>query len=130
MQFRPSTANIYKSRCGVTANITSSWLTDPANANASICLAAEFIKALSQTSCGNTARGIAAGYNGGSGACNNSVDCAGENSCAGGPKKRWECLYDNPQHTVCNGGSDPVGGYNETRNYATKVLFCYNNPGF
>lgn len=124
MQFRPSTANIYKSRCGVTANITSAWLTNPANANASICLAAEYIKALSQTSCGNTARGIAAGYNGGSGACNNSVDCSGETSCAGGLVKRWECLYDDTAHKTCN------TGYDETRDYATKVLFCYNNPGF
>lgn len=130
MQLRPATANIYKSRCGVTANVTGAWLTTPANADASICIAAEYIKALAQTSCGNNIRGIAAGYNGGSGACNNSSDCATENSCAGGPKKRWECLYDNPQHTVCNGGNNILDGYNQTRDYVVKVLYCYNNPGF
>jgi len=130
MQFRPSTANIYKSRCGITANIDSAWLTNSANADASICLGAEYLNALSQTSCGSTVRGMAAGYNGGSGACSNSISCAGETSCAGGPKKKWECLYDDLAHTVCNGGNNPLAGYNETRNYATKVLYCYNNPGF
>jgi len=122
MQLKASTANIYKSRCGVSENITSQWLKD--NPVLSICIAAEYMKALAQTSCGSTPRGVAAGYNGGSGACQQSRDCAGETSCAGGSVQRWECLYDNPQQTVCN------TGYTETRDYATKVLYCYNNPGF
>lgn len=134
MQFQPATANIYKSRCGITENIDRAWLTNSANADASICLAAEYIRAISQSQCGSSVRNIAAGYNGGqsgnTSACASSSDCAGETSCDGSSVKRWECLYDNPQHTVCNGGSDPLAGYNETRNYATKVLYCYNNPGF
>lgn len=132
MQIRPSTANIYKSRCGISSNVNidQTWLANPANADSSICIAAEYIRALSQTSCGSTARGLAAGYNGGSGACLNSSDCVGENSCASGPKKRWECLYDNPEHTVCNGGTNVLDGYNQTRDYVVKVLYCYNNPGF
>jgi len=124
MQLKASTAAIYKDRCGVTADITCDWLKDSINATASICIAAEYMGALTQTSCGGTPRGVAAGYNGGSGACENSVDCAGETSCAGGPVQRWECLYDNPQQNICN------TGYAETRDYATKVLYCYNNPGF
>ena len=125
MQLVPSTANIYKSRCNVTENITATWLKTPANATASICIASEFIRALSSTSCGSTTRNLAAGYNGGSGACANSVSCAGtEKSCDGLAIKKWECLYDNPQHNACN------TGYYETRDYATKVLYCYNNPGF
>ena len=124
MQLVPSTANIYKSRCGVTANITSTWLTTPANASTSICIAAEYVRALSSTICGNTTRNIAAGYNGGSGACANSVSCTGDTSCDSSPVKKWECLYDNPQRNACN------TGYAETRDYATKVLYCYNNPGF
>lgn len=132
MQIRPATANIYKNRCSVPANVNidRAWLTNPVNADASICISAEYIRALAQTSCGGTARGIAAGYNGGSGACLNSSDCVGETSCAGGPKKRWECLYDNPEHTVCNGGTNVLDGYNQTRDYVVKVLYCYNNPGF
>lgn len=126
MQLKPSTANIYKSRCGVTADITSQWL--KSNPELSICIAAEYMKALTQTSCGSTPRGVAAGYNGGSGACAKSRDCSGETSCAGGPVQRWECLYDNTQHTVCN-DSRP-NNYDETRDYAIKVLYCYNNPGF
>jgi len=122
MQLKPSTANIYKNRCGISENITSQWLKN--NPVLSICIAAEYMKALTQTSCGSTPRGVAAGYNGGSGACLQSRDCAGETSCAGGPVQRWECLYDNPQQNVCN------AGYFETRDYATKVLYCYNSPGF
>ena len=126
MQLKPSTANIYRNRCGIESavNITCDWLKSPANASASICIAAEYVRALAQTSCGSSTRNLAAGYNGGSGACNQSQDCNGQTSCDGSPVKRWECLYDNPEHTVCN------EGYDETRDYATKVLYCYNNPGF
>lgn len=123
MQLTTQTAQIYKSRCGVgTATITSQWLKD--NTTGSICIAAEYIKAISQTSCGTSPRNLAAGYNGGPGACQRSNDCTNDRSCDGSPVKKWECLYDNPQHNTCN------TGYNVTREYATKVLYCYNNPGF
>ncbi len=127
MQLIPSTANIYKSFCGITENITSVWLKTPANASASICIASIYLTSLSESECGGpnggSIRGIAAGYNGGSGACNQSADCTG-NSCDGSAVKRWECLYDDTQHNTCN------TGYDETRDYAAKVLYCYNNPGF
>ncbi|MBI4158308.1 MAG: transglycosylase SLT domain-containing protein [Candidatus Yanofskybacteria bacterium] len=133
MQFKPDTAIQYASRCGIQnprQTITPQWLKD--NPDLSVCLAAEFIKAISQSQCGSSIRGIAAGYNGGqagnTSACAPSVDCAGETNCAGGPVQRWECLYDDPQHTVCN-DSRP-SNYDETRDYAIKVLYCYNNPGF
>lgn len=123
MQLIPATANIYKNRCGVSTNITPQWLKD--NPSLSICIAAEYLKVISQTQCGVSVRNIAAGYNGGEkGACNPSVDCTNEKSCDGSAVKRWECLYDDTQHNVCN------TGYDETRDYAAKVLYCYNNPGF
>ncbi len=124
MQIQPSTANLYRSRCGVTETITSSWLTDPAHAEQVICLGAEYIRALSQGTCGGSVRTLAAGYNGGAGACQPSRDCAGTTSCGGGATERWECLYDDGNHTTCN------TGYDETRDYATKVQYCYQNPGF
>lgn len=133
MQLSPGTVTAaYKTRCDVPANtnVDRAWLTNPVNATASICIAAEYVRALSQTSCGSNIRNLAAGYNGGSGACNQSVSCTGETSCDGTPVKKWECLYDDKEHQVCNGGTDPMGGYNQTRDYATKVLYCYNNPGF
>ncbi len=128
MQFKPATAILYASRCGVqnpSQTITPQWLKD--NPVLSICIAAEYIKAISQSACGSSVRNIAAGYNGGegaNGACGLSVSCSGEASCDSSPKKKWECLYDNPQQNVCN------TGFAETRDYATKVLYCYNNPGF
>lgn len=124
MQLLPATANQYKTQCGVSETITCDWLTSSANAGKSICIASKYLQALSQTSCGSSPRNIAAGYNGGSTACENSVSCSGQTSCDNSPTKKWECAYDNPEHSVCN------TGYAETRNYATKVLYCYNNPGF
>ena len=132
MQLVPSTANIYKSFCGIKENITPTWLKTQANASASICIASIYLTSLSESKCGgpngDSIRNIAAGYNGGSGACVNSVSCAGETSCDGSAVKKWECLYDNTAHTVCN--DTRPNNYDETRDYATKVLFCYNNPGF
>ena len=122
MQLRPETAKNYANKCGVNQDITGAWLMDPANANNSICLAAEYIRATSQT-CPAT-RDLIAAYNGGAGACANSVDCAGANSCGGGAVKKWECLYDNSTHTMCNTGFD------ETRGYVRKVSYCLANPGF
>lgn len=122
MQLQPATANQFKSQCGISSstNITGQWLTS--NPNLSICLAASYIRSLSST-CGNDPRHLAANYNGNN-ACGASISCAGDTSCGGGSVRRWECLYDNPQKTTCN------TGYEETRNYAPKVLYCVNNPGF
>ncbi|MEK9177867.1 MAG: hypothetical protein AAB777_01965, partial [Patescibacteria group bacterium] len=86
-------------------------------------------------------RNIYAGYNGGTGAdgaCGLSSNCAGEKSCSGEPVKRWECLYDTVNgQKVCNGDNcifDPTDpkkcGYNQTKQGATKLLYCVNNPGF
>ncbi|HVZ11309.1 MAG TPA: lytic transglycosylase domain-containing protein [Candidatus Paceibacterota bacterium] len=124
-QLKPGTANQYKQYCGITANITASWLTNPANAQAEICITAQYLKQLAAaSSCGLDPRNMAAGYNGGPGACKASVDCTGQASCSGSATKAWECLYDNTAHTTCN------TGYNETRNYATRVLYCVEHPGF
>ena len=121
MQLQPATANTFKNRCGVTANITCDWLTNAANATASICIGAHFLQSLAGGTCGANVRNIAAGYNAGAGNCGVSRDCANDKSCDGGAVRKWECLYDNPRQTTCNTGLD------ETRNYAPKVLACYNN---
>ena len=121
MQLQPSTANIFKTQCGISASITCGWLTDSANAEASICIAAKYIKSLVGGTCGSDIRNIAAGYNGGVGACGNSNDCKNDTSCDGGTVRRWECLFDSqPPPLRCN------TGYDETRAYAPKVLACYN----
>ena len=124
MQLRPETANMFKSACSVTENITSSWLTNPANADKSICIGAAFIRSLAAGTCGSEPRNIYAGYNAGPGNCAASSDCANDKSCSGGTVKRWECPYDNPQHSVCN-----TGMY-ETKQGATYVNYCLNNLGF
>ena len=124
MQIIPATANQFRSFCGLSAvSITADWLkTHPEE---SVCIAAAYIKSLAGGTCGTDVRNIAAGYNGGAaGACAASVSCAGEKDCSNDPMRKWECLYDDSQHTICN------SGYNETRDYATKVLYCNNNPGF
>jgi len=120
MQLQPATANTFKSQCGVTANIDCSWLTNPTNATASICIGAKYLQSLAGGSCGNQVRNVVAGFNGGSSACQQSTDCAGEVSCSNEAVRRWECFYDNPQRSVCN------TGYNETRAYAPRALACYN----
>lgn len=122
MQLQPATASLYTSRCGVGQSVTGAWLMDPANASKSICLAAEYIRATAQTC--SSLRDLIAAYNGGAGACSNSVNCTQETSCAGGSVKRWECLYDDNVHAVCNTGFD------ETRGYVGKVSYCVTNPGF
>jgi len=122
MQLQPLTANMYKQNCGVTEDITGIWL--KSHPEESICIAAAYIRGLDQSACGGSVRTLAAGYNGGGGACDPSQVCVGETSCDGGSVQRWECLYDDKEPSVCN------TGYAETRDYATKVLYCYSNPGF
>ena len=125
MQMQTSTANnpAFKMACGLTAGITCNWLRDSANIDGIVCLGAQYIKSIAGGTCGSEVRNIAAGYNGGVGACAASRDCAGEKSCSNETVRKWECLYDNPQHTVCNTG---IKSYDETRAYAPKVQACYN----
>jgi len=140
MQLTPPIPQIYASRCGVSANIINqAWLTSPANAELSICIAAQWINAVSASRCGSSIRNLYAGYNGGTGqngACGLSVSCAGQTSCSGEPMKRWECLYEDTAHTQCNGATaakpqgDILKGYNPTRNAATRIQYCVTNPGF
>src|SRR3989344_23950 len=117
-----------KTDCQISGDVTPSWLMNPANADKSVCLAAKYINSLTGT-CGTSARNLAAGYNGGIDACNKSVDCAGETSCDGSPTRKWECLYDDKAHTICN-KDRPNTSYAETRLYAPKVAYCAANPGF
>lgn len=125
-QFLTTTANKFRTRCGLSENtmLTCGWLADKANWDKAVCLTAEYIRTISQSSCGSEIRNIAAGYNAGPGRCSNSANCAGDQSCAGGSVRQWECLYDDNAHSVCN------AGFVETRNYATQVLYCTQNPGY
>ncbi|MBI2676371.1 MAG: putative Ig domain-containing protein, partial [Candidatus Yanofskybacteria bacterium] len=152
MQLRPETAGDFTRNCGMGAqasctaaggtwsgsssavgrcNVTGSWLTNPANADKSICLGAAYIRSLAAGTCGPEPRNLYAGYNAGAGNCAPSRDCGNEQSCGGGVKKKWECPYDNPEHTVCNVGL-PLGelGLWQTKQGATYVNYCINNLGF
>ena len=121
MQMQVATANTLKPACGITASITCGWLRDPVNLEGIVCLGAQYIKSIAGGTCGTKIQNIAAGYNGGVGACGASNDCKNDKSCDGGTVKRWECLYDSqPAPLHCN------TGYDETRAYAPKVLACYN----
>lgn len=122
MQLRPSTANVYRQYCNIPSNvsITAAWLTNPANANSSICLASQYIqRGLAPSSCGTSPQNIIAGYNAGPVYCQPSRDCTGA-SCTGGTIRRWECLYDDANHTICN------TGLVETRNHVRRVTQCMN----
>ena len=87
-------------------------------------MTAKYLNAIAGTSCGSDVRNIAAGYNAGPGRCAPSASCAGDTSCSGATVKQWECLYDDAAHQVCN------FGFIETRNYATRVLYCTQNPAY
>lgn len=124
MQMKPRTAEAYKSGC-TTANIDAAWLKNPDNAQASICIAVNYLKSLSGT-CGCNARHIAAAYNGGPSACAASTSCASCSMCGAEPTKRWECLWEGPdgEHKTCN--VDRAGGsFSETRVYVPEVSYCY-----
>ncbi len=125
MQMQPSTANMFADKCGVPAgSVTSSWLTNPANADKSICLAAAFVNSIAGGTCGSQPKNIYAGYNAGTGNCADSSSCAGQQSCDGRNMKKWECPYDDTAHTVCN------TGFYQTKQGATYVNYCLNNLGF
>ena len=127
MQVSVTNANKYRAKCGITTTMTCGWLAAEANWPKAICLGAAYLDAVSKSVCGTSVRNIAAGYNGGFGACAASADCASDTSCSGAAVQRWECLYEDSAHTVCNGGAK---SYISTRNYATHALYCTNNPGF
>ena len=124
MQVKVSTANMYKSACGVTDTITCGWLSNKANWDKSVCLGVEALKAVAASSCGSDPRNIIAGYNAGIGACGASADCSADTSCSGTTVQKWECLYDDSAHTECN------TGYSSTRNYVTRALYCTAHPGY
>lgn len=133
MQIKPPIPEIYGTRCGLSKaqvdGIDQSWLTNPANAQTSICIAAQFINAIGQSQCGTNLADLYAGYNGGQnagGACSPSKDCTGT-VCGDTPVKAWECLYNDTAHTQCNTGPH---SYDQTRQGASRVLACSTNPGF
>jgi len=132
MQLLPSTANMYKEQCGIfvqnkdgtktAPDIDAGWLLSEANWDASVCIASAYLNSLTGT-CGSDPRHLAANYNGRE-ACRDSISCQGmTNTCGGGALKRWECVWENRQHTVCNADRSG-GGYRETRGYAPKVAAC------
>ena len=130
MQLKVSTANQFKSGCvSGEMNITQGWLLDGNNAKENICIAINYLKSL-VGSCGTSTRDIAAGYNGGTGACEASVSCASCSACGTAPTKKWECLWDGAdgEHKDCNAEREITKGssYKETRVYAPKVEYCYN----
>ncbi len=125
MQMVESTANQRRAACGIPSStrMTCSYLVDPANLDKVICMGVAELSVLQRSSCGSDGtRGVAAGYNGGSGVCSLSNDCNSDVSCDGGGVTKWECLYDNPSHTQCN------KTYDETRKYAMQVSYCQQNP--
>lgn len=124
MQMKPSTADAYKSGC-TTANIDAAWLKNSANAQASICIAVNYLKSL-VSSCGCNVRHLAAAYNGGPSACSASQSCASCSTCGTEKTKRWECLWEGPdgEHKTCN-VDRTTGSYHETRVYVPEVSYCY-----
>jgi len=119
MQLTPATAQSHASVCGVNATIDKAWLQDVLNAEASICIAAAYLNFLAK-SCTADIRHVAAAYNGGPGDCAPSSDCKNNVGCDQKfpEMRRWECLWDNVEHSVCN------TGYDETREYVRRVLQC------
>jgi hypothetical protein len=134
MQMKVGTAGSFADRCGIPKeSINTAWLTNQANANAIVCLAAYFYKSLADGGCGNSSRNILAGYSGGTTACQASVNCSKDTSCSGEAVRKWECLYDDNAHTVCNGNNTVIGPdskYNETRGSVANKLYCVDHPGF
>ena len=100
--------------------INAGFLSTPSNANFIVCLAAAYLHA-NKGKCPSD-RDLAASYNSNVRWCQNSNSCTGELSCAGGPKKAWECPWENRAHTQCN--DNPAKNLIETRNYAPHVVYC------
>lgn len=131
MQMKPETANRFREGCEVTqttttngqktevpVQITAAWLMAEENVEKSVCVADNYINSL-KGACGSDPYHLAGGYNGGAGVCALSRDCADIDSCSGGGKmRRWECPWDDKEHTIKNTGYEP------TRKYAPKVAAC------
>ena len=128
-QLKVGTANSFKAGC-TTANIDEAWLLSENNATAQACIAAAYLRSLVGV-CGSDVRQLAAGYNGGAGACAVSEDCgpsAGSGQCSvcqnqNRATRRWECLWDDSAHQQCN--ANRAGNFSETRRYAPQVEYCY-----
>lgn len=138
-QLTVNTANSYKSICGVPSNVNIdfSWLKQKNTVSVQACIAATFIKNSLVGPCRCDSRQLAAGYNGGGkglGACDVSTNCGPAATggactmCSGqtGPTKRWECLWDDNNHDVCNANRS-AGSFAPTRKYAPRVEYCYKN---
>ncbi len=123
MQLKLDTANMYRGACGVTEAITVGWLRSASNAEASVCLAAAYLRSLYGGVCSGNIRQTLAGYNGGGpGACATmSQDCQTMTNCDGGTMRSWECPYEDPAHTQCNTGAN---SFQQTRNYVREILYC------
>lgn len=119
MQIQPATANGFRGQCGVREQITASWLQSEQNLEKIICIADVFVASL-QRACGTSVLNLAAGYNGGPGACGPSRDCKTMLSCVGDgqPMRKWECPYSDSVHLNAD------QGFLETRRYAPKVAAC------
>ncbi len=146
MQMQAPTAQMFASKCGISHEISCSWLrgqslfqgeTVETVAKASICMSAEYAKSIASSRCyGGQLRDIAAGYNGGDG-CNQDVSrdnalalsktCTVastanpkyDTDCSNRPTLRYECVFNNLAHTTCN------TGFKETRNYVQQFNACY-----
>ncbi len=149
MQMQAGIANTLRQYCGVSHEITCEWLrgkdlqageTLETVAKADICLAAEYFKSTTRSACytnaGSNVKDLAAGYNGGDG-CNanqsrdqalalskscSSASTAAEKyevDCNGRKTLRYECVFDDLEHTTCN------VGFAETRGYVQKFNACY-----
>lgn len=141
MQFLPPTARQFGPMCGknfngMTDDDVCNWLrgldlTTPQStvAQTTFCMTSQYASAISNGSCyGGQIRDMAAGYNGGGGcdpsasndnALATSVSCAGTADCSNRPTLRYECLWNNEAHTVCN------TTFNQTRDYVAKFNACY-----
>jgi hypothetical protein len=137
-QMTNETASIFRASCGVSSSVTinNAWMTNPANVDEQACMATEYLRSLVGM-CGDSIRQLAAGYNGGVGACDVSRNCGPLSEqrcsmCQGQTEetRRWECLWDDDSHTICNIDRSCPGGargcnFSHTRIYAPRVEYCY-----
>lgn len=137
-QIQEDNARTFKTQCGLPTALNTdaeyrAWLLDGANAQGQACIAAALLRTL-VTPCGCDPRQLAAGYNGDR-SCEPSINCgpAGQGGsctvCGGDqgtrPTKRWECLWDNNEHTDCNANRGVADSFSQTRVYAPAVEACY-----
>ncbi|MDP3778683.1 MAG: hypothetical protein Q8R30_01375, partial [bacterium] len=129
MQISTSVANQYRNRCGV-AQQTEETMPN-LTADQQICLGAFYLTDLPGIPADQRdVRTLAAHFNGGGtgssggkGALDASQHCS---ACSMNPQqttatKRWECQWDDSQHSTCN-----TGYSNLRKKYVPNVLKCYN----